>query len=166
MKTLRWTFLWFLVSVTFLLPSAAVGQSSSATHSKNYANCLYGRYGCDPAQLTADEKEAVAKSAHERNYQNCLHGRSGCDSTHLTTEEKEAIAQAGQKQPSAQTPTSQNGLSNDNYYTNSDGNRVHSPAYSDTVPAGAKAQCRDGSYSFSQHRQGTCSHHGGVGRWL
>ena len=33
-------------------------------------------------------------------------------------------------------------------------------------PAGATAQCRDGTYSFSQHRSGTCSHHGGVARWL
>ena len=35
-----------------------------------------------------------------------------------------------------------------------------------TVPAGATAQCRDGSYSFSEHRRGTCSHHGGVATWL
>jgi hypothetical protein len=27
------------------------------------------------------------------------------------------------------------------------------------------AECRDGSYSYSQHRQGTCSWHGGVGEW-
>ncbi|WP_202630539.1 DUF3761 domain-containing protein [Deinococcus alpinitundrae] len=32
----------------------------------------------------------------------------------------------------------------------------------DTKPAGAPAQCRDGSDSFSTHRRGTCSHHGGV----
>jgi hypothetical protein len=58
-------------------------------------------------------------------------------------------------------------LSNDNHYTNSDGQRVHSPAYSTGgVPAGATAQCRDGTYSFSQHRSGTCSHHGGVDHWL
>jgi Protein of unknown function (DUF3761) len=57
-------------------------------------------------------------------------------------------------------------LSNDNYYTNSDGNKVHSPAYSDIAPADATARCRDGTYSFSQHRRGTCSHHGGVERWL
>lgn len=31
---------------------------------------------------------------------------------------------------------------------------------------GATAQCRDGSYSFSANRSGTCSHHGGVARWL
>jgi hypothetical protein len=48
------------------------------------------------------------------------------------------------------------------------GHEVHAPAKSthDHVPAGASAQCRDGSYSFSQHRRGTCSHHGGVGAWL
>lgn len=59
-------------------------------------------------------------------------------------------------------------LSNDNHYTNSDGQSVHSPAYSNNggVPSGATAQCNDGTYSFSQHRQGTCSHHGGVAHWL
>ncbi len=33
-------------------------------------------------------------------------------------------------------------------------------------PAGATAQCRDGTYSFSQHHSGTCSYHGGVATWL
>ncbi len=33
-------------------------------------------------------------------------------------------------------------------------------------PAGATALCKDGTYSFSQHHSGTCSHHGGVARWL
>ncbi len=33
-------------------------------------------------------------------------------------------------------------------------------------PPGATAKCRDGTYSFSQHRSGTCSHHGGVAVWL
>ncbi len=56
----------------------------------------------------------------------------------------------------------------DKYYINVDGNKVQSPTYSNSgsVPAGATAKCRDGTYSFSQHRSGTCSHHGGVGRWL
>lgn len=57
--------------------------------------------------------------------------------------------------------------SSDDYYTNSDGVRVHRPTFSDSgPPAGATAQCRDGSYSFSLHRSGTCSHHGGVAKWL
>jgi hypothetical protein len=33
-------------------------------------------------------------------------------------------------------------------------------------PPGATAQCRDGSYSYSQHHSGTCSYHGGVAVWL
>lgn len=33
-------------------------------------------------------------------------------------------------------------------------------------PAGASAICRDGTYSYSQNRRGTCSHHGGVAQWL
>jgi hypothetical protein len=27
------------------------------------------------------------------------------------------------------------------------------------------ARCNDGTYSSSSHRQGTCSHHGGVAEW-
>ncbi|MBO2437717.1 DUF3761 domain-containing protein [Actinomadura nitritigenes] len=32
-------------------------------------------------------------------------------------------------------------------------------------PAGASAVCRDGTPSYSAHRRGACSHHGGVARW-
>ena len=52
------------------------------------------------------------------------------------------------------------------YYTNTYGERVQSPTYYQTAPAGATALCRDGTYSFSKSRRGTCSHHGGVARWL
>lgn len=34
------------------------------------------------------------------------------------------------------------------------------------APPGATARCADGSYSYSQHHSGTCSHHGGVAQWL
>jgi Protein of unknown function (DUF3761) len=34
------------------------------------------------------------------------------------------------------------------------------------APPGATALCRDGTYSYSKHHSGTCSHHGGVKRWL
>ncbi len=67
---------------------------------------------------------------------------------------------------SKQVESADSNLSNNNYYVNSQNVQVHSPAFSDTVPAGASAQCRDGSYSFSQSRKGTCSRHGGVARWL
>ena len=52
------------------------------------------------------------------------------------------------------------------FYVNVDGKCVHRPEQADRPPAGATAKCNDGTYSFSQHRQGTCSHHGGVAAWL
>jgi hypothetical protein len=53
------------------------------------------------------------------------------------------------------------------YYVNSSGVKVKRPvAVKEVIPVGATAQCRDNSYSFSQHRRGTCSHHGGVRKWL
>ena len=35
-------------------------------------------------------------------------------------------------------------------------------AVGDSPPPRATARCNDGTYSFSQTRSGTCSHHGGV----
>lgn len=71
-------------------------------------------------------------------------------------------------QPTTPPVQSQSGLDNDNYYVNSQGNTVHSPANSvdGNVPSGATARCEDGTYSFSQSRRGTCSGHGGVSQWL
>lgn len=65
-------------------------------------------------------------------------------------------------------PTATPVLSNNGYYSNTDGTQVHDPASTsnNSVPAGATAQCSDGSYSFSLHRSGTCSHHSGVAQWL
>jgi hypothetical protein len=49
------------------------------------------------------------------------------------------------------------------YYLNVSGHCVHSPSSS---PIGATAHCRDGTYSYSEHASGTCSHHGGVLVWI
>ena len=54
----------------------------------------------------------------------------------------------------------------DTEYLNSDGVCVHRPVEAETPPPGASAKCYDGAYSFSVHRRGTCSHHGGVAQWL
>ena len=51
------------------------------------------------------------------------------------------------------------------HYTNVDGNSVHSPMHAHGRPVGATAHCGDGTWSFSQHHSGTCSHHGGVSSW-
>jgi Protein of unknown function (DUF3761) len=53
-------------------------------------------------------------------------------------------------------------------YINSKEQWIPSPAQTidGEAPDGATARCRDGSYSFSQSRRGTCSWHGGVDEWL
>ncbi|MDR0955929.1 MAG: G5 domain-containing protein [Candidatus Nomurabacteria bacterium] len=59
----------------------------------------------------------------------------------------------------APQPTCSNGS-----YANSSGNTVCSPSATNT--GGATAICGDGSYSHSESRRGTCSHHGGVSQRL
>lgn len=56
----------------------------------------------------------------------------------------------------------------DNDYQNVDGVCVPrpEPPPGGGAPQGATARCRDGDYSFSLHRKGTCSGHGGVQQWL
>src|ERR1041384_6187954 len=44
--------------------------------------------------------------------------------------------------------------------------RRRRPVLHATPPPDATARCRDGYYSFSRHRRGTCSGHGGVSEWL
>jgi hypothetical protein len=61
---------------------------------------------------------------------------------------------------------SQSNCTNNGTYTNSKGQTVKRPENCSSAPKGATAQCRDSSYSFSQSRSGTCSHHGGVAKWL
>jgi len=91
-----------------------------------------------------------------------LHKRLGSKKP-VVVKEEQSPNQATQTQ-SAPTPQP----SSPNYYINSDGNKIQSPtrSHDGNVHAGATARCSDGTYSFSQHRQGTCSHHGGVADWL
>jgi len=51
------------------------------------------------------------------------------------------------------------------YYVNVDDRCVRLPTPTN-IGNGASARCEDGSFSYSQNRQGTCSHHGGVDAWL
>jgi Protein of unknown function (DUF3761) len=39
---------------------------------------------------------------------------------------------------------------------------VHHAPKAPAHPAGATAECRDGTFSYAAHHQGACSHHGGV----
>ena len=83
----------------------------------------------------------------------------------------EEVLYAYQYRPKNKTTTSQQvkaarPIGDVRYYTNSSGQRVQSPTYYNQAPAGATALCRDGTYSFSRSRRGTCSGHGGVAQWL
>lgn len=65
-----------------------------------------------------------------------------------------------------QTAQSKPKCTDNGTYVNSKGQTVKRPETCSSAPNGATAQCRDGTYSFSQSRRGTCSHHGGVAKWL
>jgi hypothetical protein len=64
---------------------------------------------------------------------------------------------------SHKSPTVNSDSCGQGYYKNVDGLCVHSPS---SNPQGATARCFDGTYSYSLHRQGTCSHHGGAEEWF
>jgi hypothetical protein len=66
----------------------------------------------------------------------------------------------------ARSPQTESDLTSHRYYENIDRHKVHSPSrtYSGQRPSDASATCADGTYSFSEHASGTCSHHGGVAR--
>jgi hypothetical protein len=83
----------------------------------------------------------------------------------IVTTYKKAAANAPQSAAPVDTEAD---LTSHKHYTNHAGGVVHSPSttISHTVPAGASAVCGDRTYSFSRSRRGTCSHHGGVARWL
>jgi hypothetical protein len=66
----------------------------------------------------------------------------------------------------AEAPSGQANCSYNGSYINSRGKSVPRPENCSAPPKSATAQCRDRSYSFSQSRSGTCSHHGGVAKWL
>lgn len=153
-----------LIALALLLPSIALG----ATFTRNLS---YGVTGTDVSQLqqflkdeglyngpiTATFGSLTRSAVVAFQKQEGITPASGLFGT-ITRSDAEKILAA---HPDWTTP-----ISNNNSYSNVNGNTVHSPAYSPKIPAGATAQCRDGTYSFSLHRSGTCSSHGGVARWL
>lgn len=93
-----------------------------------------------------------------------------CDCKWIAVEYKGKIGYVSSKYLSnyRHTPklAKRKGYTSKRYYTNSAGVKVQSPTYYNRAPVGATAICRDGTYSFSRNRRGTCSHHGGVAKWL
>lgn len=103
------------------------------------------------AEAHAKEAEAHAKEAEVRTKEAEAHSKEAAEAK--SSEESSSNSASGEE--------CTNGT-----YVNSAGNTVCRPEHSSTVPEGATAECKDGTYSFSQSRSGTCSYHGGVARWL
>lgn len=102
-----------------------------------------------------DGTEGVKELKYSVTYQDGKEVKRSLVSETVTVEPIVKITSVGTK-ASAPTPSTNSG------YTNVDGNYVPSPSNN---PAGATAKCKDGTYSYSQNRSGTCSHHGGVAVW-
>lgn len=105
-----------------------------------------------------------------------LNGRRSASKTITLTREKssseiEAEKLASERETSEETtshstPGSPSSECTNGTYVNSTGKTVCSPEHRSTAPPEVTAECVDGTYSFSESRSGTCSHHGGVARWL
>jgi hypothetical protein len=106
-------------------------------------------------------KRAAARRRHEAE---AREAEERAAEQHAVEERRarERHEEAVQTQERETTSTCTNGT-----YVNSSGNTVCKPEESSSgPPAGATAECEDGTFSFSEHRSGTCSGHGGVERWL
>jgi hypothetical protein len=77
------------------------------------------------------------------------------------TPQQPSLNQSAPQQQQAKIKCTNNGTC-----VNSKEGTVKRPENCSSAPQGATPQCRDGSYSFSRSRSGTCSHHGGVAKWL
>ena len=93
-------------------------------------------------------------------------GQTGYISTKYLSSQKVLTSKIKTSNYSWSSGSSSSYSSNNGYYRNVDGEWIPRPQYSNTQPSGATAICHDGTYSFSTHRRGTCSHHGGVKVWL
>lgn len=127
------------VSNTVVFHAQLSAHWCAAAKAKEIAAALRRRQ----AEERAAAQHAAERAAEERR----------------TSERREQEAQSQERE---RTSTCTNGT-----YVNSSGNTVCKPEESSTgPPAGATAECEDGTYSFSEHHSGTCSSHGGVKRWL
>lgn len=111
-------------------------------------------------QVKQEGKEGVKELKYSVDYQNDKEIKRSLISETVIIEPTPKIISIGTK---VTTPAPSTDKNNENDgYINVDGNHIPSPS---SNPVGATAKCRDGTYSYSQHRSGTCSHHEGVAEW-
>lgn len=109
------------------------------------------------SRTTREGVDGVKSVTYEVTYVNDKETARTLKNERVTKEPTSKIVTKGTYVAPSPSTTSGNG------YINSQGNYVPSPS---SDPTGATAKCSDGTYSYSQSRRGTCSHHGGVAIWL
>jgi uncharacterized protein YraI len=140
--------------------AAVSAQSFSSQDTVAYATATV-RMREQPA-VTAETVAILGQGTRVRLY-HCSEGWCGVSIQKLAGYALEEYLIAKPPRQVATAPTQQG-----RGYVNVDGEWVPSPTRTadGQPPPGASAKCRDGTFSFSRHRQGTCSHHGGVAEWL
>ena len=134
----------FLFASLVVLPSLGAGcDTSTQIQQANVPIETYQTHQSDQGKQTTSTTSTIENKR---------------DDTKVAPKEPQIIQQ--ETRLPATNPYAPNGT-----YTNVDGNSVPRPYVAPSIPSGASAQCRDGTYSFSQNRRGTCSHHGGVETW-
>jgi hypothetical protein len=148
---------WFGI-ILALIVAYGVGHSSGSNSSATSA-----------AAAPASELNSLADESAARSYSE--YGLVSQDSD-VASDEADSGAESASYDDDessfsdASDDATHSGSCSGDYYENSDGTCVHRPIDADVAPSGATAQCNDGTYSFSQHHSGTCSHHRGVAAWL
>ena len=120
----------------------------------------FAQYRNQTMAQTRKSQVGLVTSSYTSTY-----GRSSRSSVG-TTPRSTTYSRSGVSQSRTTTTSVAKPLSPVRYYTNSQGTKVQSPTKYSSVPAGATARCKDGTFSFSRNKRGTCSHHGGVAEWL
>jgi len=151
----------------------AEAQSAFKSNWKGSRATLQEAAAARKAQVTAylksldDAKKAQALADYiatlkAADAQRAADAKAAADAAAAAAAAQQQAQQQQEQEQQQQQQSCPNGT-----YVNSAGNTVCSPyASAGGPPAGATAQCRDGTYSFSQSRSGTCSGHGGVAQWL
>ncbi len=151
-----------------LLTGGAVATTANIEPAKE-AIAPYKTTYVDDANLPKGQTKIVAKGQtgikvehYTITYEDGVETKRELDRTETSREPTSEVIAKGTyvpPQPRTETASCQNGT-----YVNSAGNTVCRPSKNNT--GDATAICADGTYSYSQSRRGTCSHHGGISSWL
>jgi hypothetical protein len=148
---------WAATSVIVIFVVAIIGGGINSSTSVRSTNSATTSNVIAPSQTQTPSGAAQSIAPTENKAQPV---QEDIKPTQTLDTEKQSVTEKATSTSTYTIPTA----CGEDYYKNSDGNCVRRPTT--TTSSGATAQCRDGSYSFSQHRRGTCSGHGGVAIWF